>query len=170
MSKPTIVVRAMEPEDIDMVSEIMNMPHTQGGTLQLPYTSRAYRRQRMGEPAKPDQLIALVAEIEGRIVGQAALHVRDRRERHSAGVGIAVHDAFHGQGVGTALMTALLDVADNWLGLIRVDLQVYIDNAPAIALYKKCGFEVEGTLRKCAIRNGQYVDAYAMARLQKAID
>jgi L-phenylalanine/L-methionine N-acetyltransferase len=71
-----------------------------------------------------------------------------------------------GRGVGTELMEAALDLADNWLNLTRIELRVYVDNAPAIALYEKFGFEVEGTHRYFAFRNGEYVDAYSMARLR----
>ena len=39
-------------------------------------------------------------------------------------------------------------------------------NAIAIALYEKFGFEVEGTHRRLAFRDGEYVDAYSMARLK----
>jgi len=42
---------------------------------------------------------------------------------------------------------------------------VYVDNVPAISLYKKFGFETEGTLKKYAFRAGKYVDAYTMARI-----
>ena len=45
-------------------------------------------------------------------------------------------------------------------------LRVYADNAPAIALYEKFGFEIEGTHRRFAYRNGEYVDAHIMARLR----
>jgi putative acetyltransferase len=83
-----------------------------------------------------------------------------------AGVGMTVHDNFQGQGVGTALLAAILDLADNWLGLRRIELHVYTDNAPAIHLYQKFGFEIEGTARHYAFRAGEYADAYAMARLR----
>jgi len=63
-------------------------------------------------------------------------------------------------------MGACLDLADNWLSLTRLDLRVYVDNAPAIALYEKFGFEIEGTHRRFALRNGEYVDAHVMARLR----
>ena len=62
-------------------------------------------------------------------------------------------------------MQAALDLADNWLRLRRVELRVYADNARAIALYGKFGFEVEGTHRAYSIRNGVYVDSLSMARI-----
>jgi len=79
---------------------------------------------------------------------------------------MAVRDDWRGRGVGTALMKAALDLADNWIGLRRVELKVFVDNEPAIALYKKFGFEVEGTHRMHALRNAEYVSAYTMARVR----
>ena len=76
-----------------------------------------------------------------------------------------VRDDWQGNGVGTALMEACLDLADNRLGLTRLDLRVYVDNAQAISLYKKFGFDIEGTHRHFAFRNGEYVEGYSMARL-----
>jgi putative acetyltransferase len=79
---------------------------------------------------------------------------------------MAVHDDWQGKGVGAALMEAALDLADNWLNLTRIELSVYTDNAAAVALYEKFGFEIEGTHRRFAFRNGEYVDAYSMARIK----
>jgi len=70
-----------------------------------------------------------------------------------------------GQGVGSALMVALLDWADNWARLLRLELTVFTDNPAAIALYKKFGFQIEGTHRAYALRNGAFADVLAMARL-----
>jgi L-phenylalanine/L-methionine N-acetyltransferase len=36
----------------------------------------------------------------------------------------------------------------------------------AIALYEKFEFEAEGTHRRFAFRDGEYIDAYSMARLK----
>ncbi len=60
----------------------------------------------------------------------------------------------------------MVDLADNWLGLTRLDLRVYVDNVPAITLYRKFGFEIEGTHQRFAFRDGEYVDAHVMARLR----
>ena len=60
----------------------------------------------------------------------------------------------------------MLDLADNWLMLVRVELEVFTDNVKAIHLYEKLGFEKEGCKRMTTVRNGRYVDEYVMARLR----
>jgi L-phenylalanine/L-methionine N-acetyltransferase len=52
------------------------------------------------------------------------------------------------------------------MNLRRIELTVYVDNVAAIALYKRNGFETEGTHRDFAFRGGAFVDAYAMARIK----
>ena len=79
---------------------------------------------------------------------------------------MAVRDDMQGRGIGAALMQAAVDVADNWLNLLRLELEVFVDNDPAVRLYTRFGFAVEGTLVRYAYRNGQYVDVYKMARLK----
>lgn len=64
-------------------------------------------------------------------------------------------------------MQATIDLAEKWLGLTRMELEVFVDNEPAIHLYKKFGFEVEGTRVAFAFRDGQYVDTLMMARVRR---
>ncbi|MCL2592594.1 MAG: GNAT family N-acetyltransferase [Defluviitaleaceae bacterium] len=101
------------------------------------------------------------------IIGSASLNVfPNHRKRHRATIGIFVHKDFHGKGVGKKLMETLLELADNWLMLVRVELAVYVENESAIKLYKKFGFEVEGIMKKAIIRNGTHIDEYLMARVK----
>ncbi len=81
---------------------------------------------------------------------------------------MAVHDKCQGQGIGTALMEAAIELADKWLNLVRLELTVYTDNEPAIKLYQKFGFKIEGTLERYAFREGNYVNAYSMARIKRS--
>jgi putative acetyltransferase len=60
----------------------------------------------------------------------------------------------------------LRELADRWLNLTRLELSVYVDNAPAIAVYRKFGFKEEGRFERYAFRDGEYVDALTMARLR----
>jgi putative acetyltransferase len=138
------------------------------GLLQLPYASEAAWKKRIEEmPVGPTTAeLFIVAERGGEVVGNAGVHPPQHiRRRHTAGIGMAVAKQAQGQGVGTALMAAIVDWADNWALLLRLELTVYTDNAAAIALYRKFGFEHEGTHRAFAIRDGAFVDALAMARL-----
>ena len=70
-------------------------------------------------------------------------------------------------GVGTALMQAAVDMADHWLDLLRLELGVFVDNEPAVRLYQRFGFVIEGTLTRYAFRAGTYADVYAMARFRQ---
>lgn len=136
------------------------------GTLQLPLRSVEDTRKYLANLPAGD--IQLVACVRGRIVGGIGLHrgaLRPRRQ-HVGNIGISIHDDWVGRGIGTALLRAAIDLADNWLGLRRLELTVYPDNSRAIALYERFGFVVEGRHRDYALRDGGYVDALAMARLR----
>ena len=162
----TINVRAREPRDIEAVHEVMSCPGVTRGTMQLPYRSLEGRREQYAQPRLETH--SLVAEIDSRVIGVLGLHIESpSRRRHVGSIGMAVHDDFQGQGVGSALMAAMINLADNWLNLRRIELEVYTDNAPAIRLYEKFGFVTEGTMRDYAFRDGQYVDAYKMARVRQ---
>jgi putative acetyltransferase len=63
-------------------------------------------------------------------------------------------------------MAAMIELADGWLGVRRIELEVWTDNTAAIHLYEKFGFEIEGTGRQFARRAGELVDAYYMARVR----
>ncbi|MGP4873821.1 GNAT family N-acetyltransferase, partial [Klebsiella pneumoniae] len=92
--------------------------------------------------------------------------VQRPRRSHVADFGVSVDSRWHNRGVASALMRTMIDMCDNWLRVERIELTVFADNAPAIAVYKKYGFEIEGTGRRYALRNGEYVDAYYMARMK----
>jgi putative acetyltransferase len=110
----------------------------------------------------------LVAEVDGAVVGNVSLHILTMpRVRHIAHLGIMVDADYQSQGIGRALMTAALDLADNWLMLKRIELDVFVDNQRAVSLYRSLGFVVEGTRKHAAVRNGEYVDDYLMARYGK---
>jgi putative acetyltransferase len=163
--KSDIVVRAMEPADLPHITEAWNQANAYAGTLQLPFTSLASRQARWGTPSANQH--NLVAVIDGKTIGMLGLTRQEMPRRSHVGyIGMAVHDAYAGRGAGTALMAAICDLADNWLQLKRLELGVYIDNARAIALYERFGFEREGLYRAYAWRNGAYVDSFAMARLR----
>lgn len=161
----TLTIRAAEPRDVDALTAMANLPGVRHGTLRTPFTPRTFVEKRIaGGPGTH----TLVAEENGAVIGQGVLFQGSGRTAHAAEVVLWAHDDHSGRGVGTALMEAMIDLADNWLGLRRLALTVNADNARAIGLYERMGFEREGVLRGDVLRDGVLIDSYAMARLRDA--
>ncbi len=160
-----ITIRTADPSDAEVMLKCYTAPLAARNTLQIPYRSLESVREQLTKSGAGDHL--LVAEIEGEVVGVIGLHTSSRpRVNHKAEVGMMVRDDWKGKGVGAALMQAVIELADKWLNLTRIELSVFTDNESAIALYRKFGFEIEGTLRKYAFRDGEFVDAFAMGRIK----
>lgn len=164
----SLLIRRATARDAAAFARTMGDAAVFPGTLQAPYTDETLWAARLAEslaPGKADLL--LVAERDGQVVGSAGLHPvgASLRRRHAMMLGITVVGEAQGQGVGTALMQAMCDYADRWAQVLRIELDVFADNQRAIALYRKFGFEVEGTHRAYALRDGAYVDSLSMARL-----
>lgn len=158
-------IRRAEADDDVQVSEIFASAKVYADTLQVPYPSREYWRRRLTE--NPDSVYYLVAIVDDRIIGMVDVVTFHRpRRKHAGVIGICVHEEWQGKGVGKELMHAIINLADNWLNLTRLELEVYADNEAAIRLYERFGFEVEGTLRQHAFRDGRYVDSKMMGRLR----
>lgn len=160
-----ILIRGYESADCEQAIELFLLPRCIWGTLRLPYESRDALRKRL-ETTDPHRH-GLVALVDGRVVGLLSLRRGEGRRAHTGEFGLFVHDDFHGQGIGRKLTEACIDLAENWLGLTRIELSVYVDNVAAIALYQSCGFEIEGTARNFCLREGAMVDAHFMGRLKR---
>ena len=161
-----ITVRRAEPSDFEGICETFRDESAYSGTLQLPYPSAELWRKRLAEPKLDEPM--LVAFVDGQMAGNAGLHrtAVSPRRAHAMLLGMAVRSECQGRGVGSALMAAVLDIADNWLHVFRLELTVFVDNERAIALYRKNGFEVEGTHKAYALRAGRYADTLSMARIK----
>ena len=152
------IIRPCRPSDAEGIHALRVMEGVRENILALPSERLGFCEAYLNGLGPDDHQFAAAVPLPGggeKIVGTAGLQF-----------GIMVHRDWQGRGVGRALMEAALDVADNWLMLTRVELTVFTDNARAIGLYKSLGFEIEGTKRMGAIRNGEYADEYYMARLR----
>ncbi len=99
------------------------------------------------------------------LVGNLNLSGLPRRAlRHVAYLGMGVARSHRGRGLGTRLMREALAYADAH-AIMRVELDVYVRNAPAIALYENCGFVIEGRRAKMVFVDGEYLDDLHMARV-----
>ncbi len=118
-----------------------------------------------------DQLLetktVFVAENEGVIIATYRLISKTARQAHTVYLGsFTIRRDFQGRGFGKKILEHIkYYVTDDQK--TRIELTVDVNNAAAIALYKKAGFEVEGTVRKSYRLNAtnEYYDEYLMAAL-----
>lgn len=107
----------------------------------------------------------MIAEDEGEIVGMMTADKGEfRRIRHTAYVVTGIRAVYRGQGIGSRFFIEL----DRWAmenHITRLELTVQTDNIPAIHLYEKNGFVIEGTKQNSMIVNDEYIDEYYMAKL-----
>lgn len=114
--------------------------------------------------SRNNQMIFVAEEVE-RLVGFiVVMGGAFRRNWHCASVVVGVLKHFWRRGIGARLC----GTAEDWArtnGIGRLELTVMTHNLPAVALYKKAGFKVEGTRSRSLSMDGSYVDEYWMAKL-----
>lgn len=160
-----IIIWAREPQDAAAYQRLYSHPDVYPWTLQLPFPSVATWEKKFAR-MDAEGFIAFVAEIDGVLVGELTLFVDNKpRTRHSISFGLGVHPDFAGRGVGERLIRTALDYSRNWLGITRMQLEVFNDNERALRLYERLGFEREGVMRQAALRDGQLCDVVMMAKL-----
>jgi len=158
-----ITIRSAEPGDAEAFQHIFADQKVFANTLQIPLPSLEFWRRRLETQTDGRLLVALA---EGEVVGNCGIHpATNPRRAHTAMIGMVVHGSWQGRGVGSALLTEAISLADNWLHLLRLELTVFTDNLPAIRLYQKFGFAIEGTHIGHALRDGRFVDGHTMARI-----
>jgi putative acetyltransferase len=160
-----ITLERLNESHIEGITALYHEPAVTRQTLQMPFPSPEIWRKRLA--SDNERMVQLVALHQGTVIGNLGFEQFSRiRRSHAGSFGMGVARAWQGKGVGSRLLAAALDIADNWMNLRRVELTVYADNEAAIGLYRKFGFETEGRFRDYGVRDGQWVDVLSMARLR----
>ncbi len=118
------------------------------------------------ESLNRDDMLYLVAEIDGNPAGEIVLQRGTLHAyQHFVTLGITVKKRWRHQGIGRRLMEEALAWAKTNPWLRRIELWVDAENAPAISLYTKCGFQIEGLRQQAVFYNGTFHDELIMALL-----
>lgn len=116
--------------------------------------------------ANPDEILLVVEDTEaGRIIGHVGLYKIDRTAKKTEYGILIADDSSRGKGYGTICTKTMMEYAFKDLGMNKVTAEVLCENAPSIAMFKKCGFSIDGRLRDDVYKNGRYYDVLAMSIL-----
>ena len=110
--------------------------------------------------------LMLIATMNGEHIGNCSLMNIGtyRRYHHRCEVAIALYQKYCGTGIGKAMLETVLSAAKG-LGYEQAELEVIRDNANAIKLYKKLGFNEYGVFPdNMKYANGKYADAVWMMK------
>jgi phosphinothricin acetyltransferase len=108
----------------------------------------------------------IVAEVDGEVAGWGSLNVFNPREayRFVADFSVYVERAWRGKGVGTVLLSQLIELAREH-GFHKLVLSAFPDNKNGVALYERLGFRTVGIYREQGLLDGRWVDTIIMEKL-----
>lgn len=110
---------------------------------------------------KTDMRRHVVVEVNGQYAGNGEVRRQTYRKRHEGQLGISLAKAVREEGIGTELMSALIDEGRK-LSLRLLTLSVFENNPRAIHLYKKFGFRTAGVIPGAIAYQGEYVGEIKM--------
>jgi len=128
-------------------------------------TSVEQQRERIKAVEQDEHSTIFLAEKGHHLAGYLmAIGGSANRNKHTVYIVVGILNECRGRGMGTKLFEQL----EKWAigqNVHRMELTVVTRNEAGLALYKKRGFEVEGTKRDSLLINGEYLDEYYMAKL-----
>jgi RimJ/RimL family protein N-acetyltransferase len=141
----TLLIREFQIEDKEKFIKMYESLSAEAVRWGMP----PYNRERLekGWLSNLQNLISIVAFYKDEIVGHAQIFKFPHPRLKATGdLIVYLHQDFHGVGLGTMMLSKSIELAKKE-GLHRIGLTVVADNKPAINLYKKFGFKIEGVKR-----------------------
>ncbi|MBN1564839.1 MAG: GNAT family N-acetyltransferase [Anaerolineae bacterium] len=166
---PTLTIRGQHSDDWSELYTLWSDEAILRESLELPYMAEDAFRDQANTPAHVHVLIAEMSSLSGRkhIIGAAWLSANPRsRRRHVGELALMVRAEHRGTEAEAQLVDKALTMADQWLGLRRVEAIVFAANEGLLALFESKGFEREVLMRQYALRDGKLSDAVQLARIR----
>ena len=170
---PTLTLRGLQGDDWIALYPLLTRHDILQDGFDMPYMSEESFRDRVSNP--PAHVHTLVANItlasgRERVVGVVWVEVMVNRRRHVGRIQWVVHPDFYGTPVLDGVLQAAIDLADNWLGLRRLEAVVFAEDAVRLPVLERHGFVREATMQRYALRRGQLAPAALLARLHPGRD
>ncbi len=166
------IIRPIREEDANDINELRIMDGVRDNIYSIPSERRSRQVDMFKSLTSNDHIFVAEVKMEKgtKVVGMIGMGTENSpRIRHVGSIGLMVRSDYSRMGIGTALLEEIINLADNYLMLKRLELEVFEENEAAKKLYEKAGFVVEGKKMYSAIRKGKYANKYLMARYNENI-
>ena len=154
---------------INWISDEELLTNWSGAMFRFPLTTESmewYIKDTNNLQTSDALVYKVIEEASGQTVGHISLGGISRKNNAARISRVLVSPAARGKGYCYYMITEVLKVAFNQLGLHRVTLGVYDFNKSAIACYKKAGMQVEGIMRDALKYGDSYWTLIEMAMLE----
>ena len=162
-----IILRTPKWEDLDGLMEFINSLVEDGANIDC--NQKVTREQeadwlgrKLADLEKGTEF-SLVAEVDGKVVGNSEITKRGGYSRHVGGLGIAIKSGYRDIGIGTEMLRTLISQT-KMMGLEMLVLRVFSTNKRAIHVYEKVGFEETGRIPGMIYKNGKIIDEIIMVK------
>ena len=160
--RPFVLLRAMEPEDLELLYSIENdYDLWQVSSTNVPYSRYVlhdYIANTTGDIFTDKQLRLIITDDSGaNVIGIADL-VNFNPQHLRAEVGLVIQRAYRVQGYGKAAMDELITYAHEVLHLHQLYSLVAQDNTDCLRLFKTVGFQENAQLKDWLYDGNEYHD------------
>ena len=163
----SITLRIIEESDLDSMRNLRNDPTTWINLTDIePIDSETQKQWFQSLVGRRDRIYLVASDEEHEFLGITRMDEIDRTNR-SIRVGCDIAPELRGQGYGSKVFTAALKYSFDFMNMHRVWLAVLDYNQVGINLYKKYGFQKEGSYRDAIFRDGRYHDYIIMSLLEE---
>lgn len=156
------LIRQWRLEDRDALAENLNnrkiLDNLRDG-LPYPYTpgdAEAYIRSMLAEDQ--DKTFAFAIEADGRVIGSIGVFRCDNIHFRTAELGYYIGEPYWGKGYTTSAVRQICRHVFETTDIIRIFAEPFAHNTASCRVLEKAGFQLEGTLRSNAIKNGAVLD------------
>jgi RimJ/RimL family protein N-acetyltransferase len=162
-----VTLRTPKWEDLDDMLDFINSLVDEEAPIAI--DNRVTREEEMGWLAtrltnlEKGNVAVIVAEVDGKMVGQVGVTPRFGRLRHVGNLGVSMKKGYRNIGIGGELMKEVEPQAKN-LGIEIIHLEVFESNDNALHLYSKLGYREIGRIPQGAFYKGCYIDSVSMIK------
>lgn len=162
---PSMELRPVEDPDHAWLVELHNDPEVLNNTRDpRPITMEQHAAWWVRTKDSPSEA-RLVFTMDGERIGFTKFYAIDRYNKHCV-LGADIHPTHRGRGLAKYMWSLMLAKCfDEWK-LHRVGLSTMEYNLVARRVYQGLGFKVEGVIKHCHFRGGEYHDAVCMYMLR----
>lgn len=161
-----IRIRTLEKDDLEFLHKLNNDPNVMDYWFEEPYLSMEKLKEAYEKDQEDTQNREFILMNKEEKLGFVGLYGIAQRHRN-AEFAIMIDPTHQGNGYASTATQLAMRYAFSKLNMHKLYLYVDKANEKAIHIYKKVGFQAEGTMKEHFFVNGEYHDAVLMSVFQK---